>query len=116
MRLDAVDGVLGCLDVGVRVVAGGESAEEDKDGDDDHAQDEELAQDRFLGAELGPGAAALRKVLLYLILAEPEPEHAQEGDGVAEHLEVADHGAPDENGGDDEEDILQDTAEGEDET
>lgn len=37
-----------------------------------------------------------------------------EGDGVAEILGWCDDGAPDENGGEDDEDVLEDTSEGED--
>jgi hypothetical protein len=116
LRLDAADSVLGSVDVVLGVVARGQPTEEDEDGHDDQAEDQNLAHGGAGGAKLGPGAAALRQVLLYLLFAKLEPEHTEEGDGVAEHLEVGDHGTPDEDGGNDQEDILQDTAEGQDET
>jgi hypothetical protein len=58
----------------------------------------------------------LGQILLHLLLSELEPEHSKKSNGVSEHLEVADHSTPDNDGGDDQEDILQDTAKGEDKT
>jgi hypothetical protein len=110
------NGFLGRAEVVIGIVARGQTTEEDEDCDHHQAKDENLPHGRAGGAKLGPGAASLEQVLLYLLLTELEPEHSKEGDAVAEHLEVGDHGTPDENGGDDEEDILQDTAQGQDET
>lgn len=116
MRLGTRYGIPGSGEVVLGVVAGGQTSKEDEDRDSDQTKDQKLPHGRPGGAKLGPGTAALREVLHYLLLAVPEPEHAKEGDGVAEHLEVGDHGAPDDDGGNDEEDILQDPAEGQDKT
>lgn len=116
LRLDAADSILCSVNIILGVVARSQSTEEDEDGDNDQAEDQNFAHGWAGGAKLGPGAVGLRQVFLYLLLAKLEPEHSKKGDGIAEHLEVGDHGSPDEDRGDNEEDILQDTAECQDET
>ena len=96
LRLDAADSILCSVNIILGVVARSQSTEEDEDGDNDQAEDQNLAHGRAGGAKLGPGAVSLRQVFLYLLLAKFEPEHSKKGDGIAEHLEVADHGSPDE--------------------
>ena len=84
-------------------------------GEDDEEEDDDLALDGTLGAVLGPLAAAFGNIALDRVAAELEPDHAGERDAVAEELQAGDGCAPDCNRGEDEDDVFEDAAEGEDE-
>lgn len=66
------------------------------------------------GAALGKGPGGLGEEH-ELVPAERVVEQAGEGDGVAKDLERGDGGAPDQDGDDDEEDVLEDAGQGHDE-
>lgn len=74
--------------------------------------DGKLAKDGLTSAELGPLACAISNVVLELLEAELVVDHATKSDGVAEELQSRDLGAPDHHRGNNEQDILQDTAQG----
>lgn len=105
------------LVLGVLVVLGSEArseaAEQDENDEDDEAEDNKLAQSRVAGAVLSPGAAALTKVLLELVRTELVVDKTAESNAVAERLETGNGVLEDDHGGEDEQDILQHTGEGE---
>lgn len=107
------------LVLGVLVVLGGEvggkTAEEDEDDEDGETKDDELAQSGVARTVLGPGATASANVLLDLVGTELVVDETAEGNAVAKGLETGDGVAEDEHRGKDEEDILEDTGQGEDE-
>lgn len=99
------------------VVVGGvgrsKAGEEEDDGEEGHDEDAELAEDGFASTKLGPVAGSLASVTLDLVVAELVVNHAAESNGVTEELEGSNGSAPDHHGGNNEENVLQDTAEGE---
>lgn len=111
---DLVVGVVGVL--GGNGTGRADTAEEEDEGEKDEADDDELASSRVADAVVGPGALAVAHVLLDLVGAKLVVDETAEGDAVAEELEGRDGVAENHHGGDNEEDILQDTAEGHDET
>ena len=69
----------------------------------------------MLGTILCPTTTAIGKEGLDSIDTELVVDHAAEGDAVAEELQGCDRSAPDGHGGEDEEDVFEDTAESHDE-
>lgn len=66
----------------------------------------------MVGTKFGPAAAGFGDVWLQLFLSELVVEHSDDGDAVAESLQARDWGSPDDDGEADEQDVLEDTAEG----
>ena len=107
--------ILGLVQVLCRVIRRGEPAEEDKDGHGREQDDGDAAQDGAAVAKVGPLPPGLAHVALDGLVAELVVDHAAEGNAVAEELQGGDLSAPDHHRGDDQEDILEHAAEGEDE-
>lgn len=103
---------------GVRNVFGSvlwcQAAKEEEEDQHRAANDDELAHGGASLAHLSPVAAGLASVALERLSTELVVDHTTEGDAVTKELQTADLGAPDEHGGDNEEDILEHTAERED--
>lgn len=87
------------------------TAKEQEDEQHTAADDDELPRSRAGLAKLVPVAASLTGVTLENIGAQLVVDHAGEGDTVAKELQTANLGTPDNHGGNDEEDVLEDTAE-----
>lgn len=98
----------------LRSIGGSKPAEEEEEREDHENDDGNLAQDRSGVAKLGPLAATLSGIVPDLLVAELVVDHATQSDAVAEELETRDLGAPDEHGGGNQHDVLEDSAEGED--
>lgn len=117
---DAAHDVLGCVNVVLGVVAKTrvwrDASEQDENRCDDKADCHQLAEDWAVGTEFGPSSSSFLDVWLHLLLAELVVEHSHKRNAVPEHLETRELGAPDKDGCADEKDILEDTAEGKDET
>lgn len=95
-----------------------ERATELDEGNDDHqgndSEHDQTAFDGVAGRELAPRAAGVADVFLDLVGSELVVDQPAEGDGVAEQLERGHGGFPVDGGDGDEDDILEHTAEGED--
>lgn len=106
------------LRVGVVGVLAGKSTrltdatKEQNDGHDDEANDDELASSRVAHTVVSPGALAVAHVLLDLVSSKLVVDEAAKSDAVTEELERRDGVAEDHHGCNDEEDILEYTAEG----
>jgi hypothetical protein len=107
---------LGLVQVRGRVnpAGGGKASQQDEEGQERKDNDRYAAEDRLAVAKVGPLAAGLAGVALDGLEPELVVDHAAEGNAVAKELQSRNLGAPDNHGGDDEHDILEDTAEGED--
>lgn len=91
-------------------------ATEQQEDEGDHTTDQDQLAQHWTGvAKLRPLASGLSSVSLELVCSKLVVEHATQGNAVAEELQTADLSAPDKHGSDNEKDILQDSAEGEDE-
>lgn len=95
-------------------VARGKTSEKGKDDEASEDDDGELAENGLASTKLGPLSVGLSDVTLDLLIAELVVDHATQSNGVAEELDTSDLSTPDDHGGDNEQDILQDTAEGQD--
>lgn len=93
-------------------VRGGEAAKQECNGEEDHDNDAELAQNGLASTKLGPVARSLTSIALDLVVAELVVDHAPESNRVAKKLQRSNGSSPDHHGGDNEHNILQDTAEG----
>jgi hypothetical protein len=86
-----------------------------KQGNQHRADDNALPSRRLLLAELSPVAAGVHDVVLERFGAELVVHETAERNAVPKELGCGNGGAPDEDGGCDEKNVLQDAAEGEDE-
>lgn len=100
----------------VRGVSRGQATEQDEEREGGTNEDSNLAEDGLVGAELGPLAVGLADVALELVDTKLVVDHAAEGNGVSEELQGSNLGAPDHHGGNDQENILQHTAKGKDDS
>lgn len=107
-------GQLGGVDL--RGVAGSKTTEEGEDEESGGNKDGDLAEDRLASTKVGPLSVGISDVALDLLIAELVVDHATESNGVTEELERSDLGAPDHHGSTNQEDILKNTAEGEDDS
>ena len=107
--------VLSPIQVTCGVVRRGKPAEDDKDSHEDEGNDSNAAEHGAAVAEIGPLPASLTRIALDRLVAELVVDHAAKRNAVAEELEPSDLGAPNHHGGEDEEDILEHTAQSEDE-
>jgi hypothetical protein len=96
--------------------SGANTAEEQDDGNENETNDDKLTCSGVAGAVVGPGTLASTHVLLDLVGSELVVNEAAKGNAVAEELERRDWVAEDHHGGDDEENVLEHTAESHDET
>lgn len=90
-------------------------AEKNEDRDNDQSDHYDLAKNWSCSTEFCPSAARICEIALYGIESELEVEQAANSDGVAEDLETRDHSSPDDDGGNDEKNVLEYTAKREDE-
>lgn len=95
-------------------IARGKTTEQGEDEEAGKDDDGELAEDGLASTKLGPLSVGISNVSLDLLVAELVVDHATQSNGVTEELETSNLGAPDHHGGGNEEDILEDTAEGQD--
>lgn len=114
VRLAHLVGKIGNSLGGVVVVRWGQATKEKCNSEEDHDKNADLAQNRLARTKLGPVARSLTSVALDLVVAELVVDHATESDRVAKELQGSDRSAPDHHGGGNEHDILEDTAEGQD--
>src|SRR3569833_1132328 len=91
-----------------------QTTEQDEDEEHGRAEDDDLPQSRPLGAEFRPMAAGLAGIVLERLISELEVDHAAQGDRVPEELQTRYGRAPDAHRGADEQDILENSTEGED--
>lgn len=105
------------LVLGVLVVlgseAGSKAAEKDEDDEDDEAENNQLAQSGVAGAVFSPSTATLTKVLLELVGTELVVDETAESNAVTESLQTGDGVLENHHRGEDEQNILQHTGEGE---
>ena len=97
------------------VVGGANAAEQQDDGDEDESDDNQLAGGRVTDAVVGPSALSGAHVFLDLVGTKLVVDEAAERNAVSEELEGRNGVAEDHHGCDDEEDVLEYTAEGHDE-
>lgn len=98
----------------LRSVARGHRSEEQEEKEDDSANDDALALSRVIGTVLGPRAVGLAGVVLDLVTTELVVDQTHQGNRVTEELETGDGSVPEHHRGGDQEDILEDTAQGHD--
>jgi len=87
------------------------TAHDNEDEEERNAEDDKLGHGRVSEAVVVPLFAESAKVFLELVSSELVVDETAEGDAVAEELEGSDWVAEDEHGGEDEEDILENTGE-----
>jgi hypothetical protein len=97
-------------------ICGRQTAEEGEDEERRRDDDGELSKDRLAVTKVSPLAVQLTNVALQLLKAKLVVDHAAKSDGVTEELKAGDLGAPDSHGSQDQEDVLQDTTKGEDDS
>lgn len=97
------------------VVRGCESTKESENGGNNKTKDDNFAEDWSTGTEICPLASTFCKIALDLFSAKLEPNHSTESNSISEALEWSDESSPDNDGKTDEENILQNTAQSEDE-
>lgn len=71
----------------VRGVGGSEAAEENEEAEGAASEDDDLAKDRLVGAELSPLAVALTDVAPELLETELVVNHSTKSDGITEELQ-----------------------------
>lgn len=91
------------------------TAEEEEKDEKDKAKSDELAHDGSAVAVVGPRALSLSHVFLELLSTELVVDKATEGDRVTEELKRGDWVVENGHGSQNEQDILENTREGEDE-
>lgn len=96
-------------------VAGAHGAHEQEKDEGNSTNDDELALSGVGGTVLSPGATSLASVFADLVATELVVDETDEGNRVTEELGASDGGLPDHHRSSDQEDILEDTAEGHDE-
>lgn len=99
---------------GRRGVAGGHGANKEEEDQSRGSKNNKLALGRAGLAVLSPGAACRGGVLAHLVSTQLVPDETEQSDRVTKELKGGDGGVPDHHGGNDQEDILEDTAEGHD--
>ena len=94
--------------------SGTNAAKKENDGDKNSDDNNELAGSWATGAVVSPSALRRSHVFLDLVGSELVVDEAAERNAVSEELEGGDGVAEDHHGGNDEEDVLEYTAEGHD--
>ena len=102
------------LDTGNRLggVARGHGSHEKEENEDNSTKHNELALRGVVDAVLSPSTVGLSSVLLDLVTAKLVVNETDKSNRVAEKLSKGDGSLPDHHGGDDQEDIFENTAEG----
>ena len=95
--------------------SGTNAAKEEDDGDENKDDNDELAGSRAAGAVVSPSTLRRAHVLLNLVTSKLVVDKATERNAVSKELEGRNGVAEDHHGGDDEENVLQYTAESHDE-
>jgi hypothetical protein len=88
------------------------AAHDNEDEEERNAEDDKLGHGRVSDAVVGPLFAESTKVFLELVGSELVVDETAESDAVAEELERGDGVTEDEHGGEDEEDVLEDSGQG----
>lgn len=101
---NALDG-LGCI-------ARGHGANEEEEDENSGTEDDELALGRASVAIFSPGTTSLASVLTDLVTTELVVDKTNKGNGVTEELQGRDRGVPQHHRGGNQQNILQDTAQG----
>ena len=101
--------------VNARSVVRSETTEQSEDNKDGEEDDRDATENGAAVAKVGPLAASLAGVALDGLSAKLVVNHATESDAVAEELGEGNLAAVDDHGSNDEQNVLEDTAEGEDE-
>lgn len=100
---------------GIGGITGAKRSEDHEEGHDDGTEDHHFAENGAGVAEFRPLHAALAEVLLKLLSSELVENETPKGNAVAESLEECDRILEQEHGGEDKENILENTREGKDE-
>ena len=98
----------------VRGVTGTKTAQDEEHGDNNGAEDHQLAKRRAGLTELSPLHATSAEGLLKLLSTELVVNETTEGNAVSESLKQGDGIAEKEHGGENEKDVLENTREGKD--
>lgn len=101
--------------VGVDGERRAEAAEEEEEDEEDTTENNELSHSGVSDTVVCPGAAGTSSVVLELVGAELVVNETGESDRVTEELEGSNGVVEDEHRGNDEENVLEDTAKSEDE-
>jgi hypothetical protein len=87
-----------------------EGAEEEEENEEHTTKDDELSESGVSGAVLGPGATSTTSVFLESIGSELVVDETAKSDRVTEELKRCNGVAEDEHRGNDEENVLENTA------
>lgn len=87
--------------------------EEDKHCEENECDDGNTAKNGLAVAKVGPLATGLTSITLDRLIAKLVVHHASKSDAVSKELETSNLSTPNDHGRNDEEDILEDTTEGE---
>ena len=96
-------------------IAGCHGSNQQEKDEDNSTDDDGLALGGVVGTVFGPGTVGLAGVFLDLITTELVVNETDEGNGITEELGKGDRSLPDHHRRNNQEDILQNTAEGHDE-
>ena len=96
-------------------VVGAQRADEKEEEEDSGTDDHKAALGRLVITVFSPSAASTRGVLAHLVATKLVPDQTSESNGVTKELLVGDRVVEEHDGGSNQEDILEDTAEGHDE-
>jgi hypothetical protein len=99
----------------VDFVRWGKATKDEENGCDDATKDNEFSEDWSAGTEIGPLARSFGNISLDLLSTKLEPYHSTKSNCVSEALKRRNEISPDNDRKAHEKDILQDTAEREDE-
>lgn len=102
VALDTVNGVIG--------ITGSHRANKEEEHKSGSTKDDKLALCGAVVPILSPGTAGGGSVLAHLVTTELVPDKTHQSNGVTEELEASDGSLPQEHGGSDQQDILEDTA------
>lgn len=105
-----------CGGVHLRRVAGSKATKKGEDEESGSNKNSDLAEDRLASTKVGPLSVGVSNVTLELLISELVVDHATESNGVTKELERRNLGAPDHHGSTDQENILQYTTEGKDDS
>jgi hypothetical protein len=115
--LRAANSALCLIQVFSRVdfVRWGKATKDEENGCDNATEDNKFSEDWSAGTEVGPLARSFGNISLDLLSTKLEPDHSTKSNCVSEALKGGDESSPDDDGKANEEDILQNTAERENE-